>query len=116
LRTEVPTTVSTTDEAHRRALEWAHAARVARTAVLDDLAAGLVTLPAILDRCRGDDLVGRIKVLPVLEALPGTTKVGTRRVLDELGVDHATPLAELTDDQVSQILERFGSASAGTGA
>jgi hypothetical protein len=109
-------TVSTTDEAHRRALEWAHAARVARAAVLDDLAAGLVTLPVILDRCRGDDLVGRIKVLPVLESLPGATKVGTRRVLDQLGIDHTTPLAELTDDQATRILAELWPGEAGEGA
>jgi hypothetical protein len=108
--------VTTTDEAHRRALEWAHAARVARAAVLDDLGAGLVSLPAILDRCHDDDLVGRVRVLAVLEALPGSTKVGTRRTLDALGIDHATPLAVLADEQVTAILQRFGTQDPGAGA
>jgi hypothetical protein len=98
------TTVS--DDAHQAAMAWAEQARATRAAVTDDLTAGRRSLDDVLDG-RGDDLVGRIKLLAVLEALPDATKVGTRRRLAELGLEQATPIAELDDAQLQTVREAF---------
>jgi hypothetical protein len=98
------------DDAHQAAMAWAEAARSTRDAVVGDLAAGRRTLVEVLDG-RDDDLVGRIKLLVVLEALPGATKVGTRRRLAELGVEQTTPIGELDDAQVATVRAEFGAGA-----
>jgi len=74
------------------ALAWAADARAARSELVDALGTGRMTLDAVLSRAGAEPLVARIKVLTVLEALPGALKVGTRRRLDELSIGHATPI------------------------
>ncbi len=80
------------------ALAWAAEARAVRGDVVDGLSNGQTTLDEVLVRAGTEPLVARIKVLTVLEALPGALKVGTRRRLDELGIGHATPLGNLDHD------------------
>jgi hypothetical protein len=95
------------DDAHARALAWAEHARSVRADLVEDLAAGRAVLADVVAR-RDEDLVGRIKLLVVLEALPGAGKVATRRRLAELGVDQDAPLATLDDAQVRVVLDAFG--------
>jgi hypothetical protein len=94
------------DPAHRAALAWAEDARATRAAVVADLSASRRTLDEVLD-ARGDELVGRIKLLTILEALPGATKVGTRRRLSELGLEQAIPIASLDEAQLDLVRGSF---------
>jgi hypothetical protein len=62
---------------------------------------------------RTDPRVGDAHLLVVLESLPETSKVATRRTLAELGVDGRTRLVDLRDDEVSAVLVAFGGVGAG---
>ena len=56
-------------------------------------------------------MIGRIKLLWVLESLPGAGKVATRRHLASLGLEESIPVGELSDEQRSIISAEFGTAS-----
>ena len=49
-----------------------------------------------------------MKVLAVLESLPGLGKVKARRVLDELGVSETRRVQGLGDQQRKKLLEILG--------
>jgi hypothetical protein len=77
------------------ALAWAAEVREVRREVLAGLESGRLTLPELLERLPGEPLVGMIHVLSVVEALPGWGKVVCRRTLDELGIAHDSPVADV---------------------
>ncbi len=77
------------------ALEWVEADVATRGEVLESLRSGREELSDVLELAKVDEHVGRIRVLKVVEALPGMGKVVCRRMLADLGVDEATPLAEV---------------------
>jgi len=55
-----------------------------------------------------DPAVGAIHLLWVLESRPGARKVDTRRQLAALGLPERVPLADLTPQQVDEVLSAFG--------
>lgn len=90
------------------ALAWAAECRRRRAGLEDALGAGELGLAdALGPGVAGDDQLGLVKVLVVLEALPAARKVDTRRRLAELGIDGATPLRDLTDAQRHVLLATF---------
>ncbi len=96
------------------ALDWARRARETRHAVRAELADGAVTLPEVLDRAAHDELTGAVRLGWALESLPGARKIDTRRRLDELGLDGATPLGALDEADRKVVLDAFGAAPAAT--
>lgn len=87
------------------ALAWAERARATRERVLDDLSTGARTLDDICRKASTDEFVGRIKVLTVVQRLPGWGKVASRRALDSMGIDSMTPVGEVDP---AALLEMFG--------
>ena len=98
------TTSTATDR--EAALAWAQEFRVRREALRLDLQEGRLTLDDVVT-ARHDGIDGAMKVLYVLESLPGARKVGTRRRLGELGVAETAPLASLDDDTCAVLLREF---------
>ncbi len=84
------------DDAHA----WVAAAIAAREALLSAIEAGECDLATALERAQGDELLGIVHVLPVVQALPGWGKVQCRRTLDALGIGFRTPLAEVDADRL----------------
>lgn len=89
------------------ALRWAASARSTRHQLRSELAAGDITLAAVLDRATTDPLVGQVKLLWALESVPGARKIDTRRRLAALGIDAAAPLSQLDGDQRGVVLANF---------
>lgn len=96
-----------TDDERRSALDWAERSRRRRAALRDELRAGRVDLERALERARHDDLVGTVKLLFVLESLPGARKTDTRRTLDRLGIDPTSPVGRLDDRVLRTLLDTF---------
>jgi hypothetical protein len=97
---------ATYDE-RRSALDWAERSRCRRAALRDELRAGRVDLERALELSRHDDLVGTVKLLFVLESLPGARKTDTRRTLARLGIDPAAPVGRLDDRVLRTLLDTF---------
>ena len=81
--------------------------RRARAELRGRLKAGEVSFAELLDRS-GDDVVDKMKVLSVLEALPGVGKVKARRTMEGIGISSARRMRGLGRRQRSQLLDVFG--------
>ena len=93
-------------EQRQAALEKAAAARRQRAEVKDKLKMGSLTLRELLDQAGGDDVIGKMKVLAVLESLPGLGKVKARRLMEEVGISDTRRVQGLGANQRHALLEK----------
>ncbi|MCB1030890.1 MAG: integration host factor [Acidimicrobiales bacterium] len=96
-----------TPEQRADALAKAAAARKARAELKERLKLGTVSLAELLDQAEGDDLIGKTKVLAVLESLPGVGKVKARRTMEEIGIAETRRLRGLGKQQRESLLAAF---------
>ena len=68
---------------------------------------GSVTLAEVLQQASADEIVGKTKVLAVLESLPGVGKVKARRLMENIGIAESRRLRGLGDQQRAALLESF---------
>jgi Spy/CpxP family protein refolding chaperone len=101
----MPQPPSLTPEQRHAALEKAARARRERAEIKDHLKSGRVTLRELLVRAESDEIVGKMKVLAVLEALPGTGKVKARRLMEHVGISETRRLQGLGAKQRESLLE-----------
>jgi signal recognition particle GTPase len=101
----LPPTLS--DEQRKAALAKAAEARRARAEIKEKLKMGSLTLKELLDQSGTDDMVGKMKVLAVLEALPGVGKVKARRTMEAIGISETRRVRGLGDQQRKALLEEF---------
>ncbi len=102
----LPPTLS--PEQRQAALDKAAAARRARAELKEKLKMGSITLSELLGRSDGDDVVAKIKVVTVLESLPGVGKVKARRIMEELEISDTRRVRGLGQNQRRALLARFG--------
>jgi hypothetical protein len=94
-------------EQRQAALEKAALARRTRAELKERLKMGSVTLEELLKQADTDDIVGKMKVLSVLESLPGLGKVKARRLMDEVGISDTRRLHGLGDQQRKKLFEKL---------
>ena len=104
----MPTPPKLSDEARAAALEKAAEARRVRAELKQRLKMGSLTLPELLELAENDDIVGKTKVLAVLESLPGVGKVKARRTMEEIGIADSRRLRGLGDNQRAELLKELG--------
>ncbi len=96
------------DEQRRAALAKAAEARRVRAEIKEKLKMGSTSLRELLQQADGDEMVGRMQVLSVLESLPGVGKVKARRAMEEIGIAESRRLQGLGPQQRTRLLETFG--------
>jgi len=94
-------------EERSAALEKAAAARRQRAELKDKLKMGSINLKELLDQSGGDEVVGKMKVLTVLESLPGVGKVRARRLMEQIGISEARRVRGLGAQQRDSLLKQF---------
>ncbi|MCW2514338.1 MAG: integration host factor [Mycobacterium sp.] len=99
------------DEQRAVALAKAHAARRVRVSVKRRLRDGSVTVEQVLAEAATDDVVGRMRVSEVIEALPGIGKVGVGQIMTELEIAPTRRLRGLGDRQRAALLAKFAAKS-----
>lgn len=74
--------------AEQRAAALAKAAlvRVARSELKEKLKSGQMSLQDTFEAAHTDEVVGKLKVLTMLESMPGIGKVKARRIMDDVGI------------------------------
>lgn len=97
------------DEQRQAALAKAAEARRARAELKEKLKTKAMTLAEFLDEADKDDVIGKMKVLAVLEALPGVGKVKARRTMDEIGISETRRVRGLGEQQRKALLDAFPS-------
>lgn len=95
-------------EQRQAALEKAASARRVRAELKEKLKMGSLTLKELLDEGETNDVVGKMKVLAVLESLPGLGKVKARRLMDEVGISETRRVQGLGEQQRRKLFEKLG--------
>ena len=93
------------------ALAKAAAARRQRAELKEKLKMGSTTLKELLDQAERDEVVGKMKVVTVLESLPGVGKVRARRMMEQFNISEARRVRGLGDKQRKELLKAFPSDS-----
>jgi hypothetical protein len=103
----MPLPPSLSPEQRQAALEKAAAARRLRAELKEKLKMGTLSLRELLDQGERDDIVGKMKVLSVIEALPGVGKVKARRLMEEVGISETRRLQGLGDNQRKKLFDKL---------
>jgi hypothetical protein len=97
-----------TEEQRAAALEKAAAARRARAELKERLKRGGTTLKDVLAKADNDEVLGKMKVTALLEALPGVGKVRAQQIIERLEIAPSRRLRGLGDRQRKALLAEFG--------
>ncbi len=87
------------------ALEKAARVRRERAVVKEKLKMGSLTLGELLTQADSDETVGKMKVVSVLESLPGLGKVKARRLMETVGISDSRRLQGLGAKQRESLLK-----------
>ena len=96
-----------TEEQRAAALEKAAAARRARAELKDRLKRGGTTLGEVLKQSDSDEVLGKMKVSALLEAMPGVGKVRAAQIMERLEIAPSRRLRGLGDRQRKALLADF---------
>nr|WP_221195308.1 integration host factor, actinobacterial type [Hoyosella altamirensis] len=96
-----------TDEQRAAALAKAAEARRARAELKDRLKRGGTDLKQVLADAETDEILGKMKVSALLEALPKVGKVKARDIMTELEIAPTRRLRGLGERQRKALLQRF---------
>ena len=102
-----------TPEQRAAALEKAAQARKVRAELKDKLKRGAIDLPEVLKQADENEIIGKMKVSALLEALPKVGKVKAQEIMTDLEIAQTRRLRGLGDRQRRALLERFGFSSEG---
>jgi len=100
----MPQPPALTPEQRQAALDKAAKVRRERAEVKEKLKMGSITLSELLDQADKDETVGKMKVLSVLESLPGLGKVKARRLMETVGISESRRLQGLGVNQREALL------------
>ncbi len=95
-----------TPEQRAAALEKAKEARAARADIKARLKMGSMSLSEALNS--DDSNVGKLKVVSLLESLPGVGKVKARKVMDDIGIADNRRIQGLGTQQRQSLLTALG--------
>jgi hypothetical protein len=101
----MPQPPALTPEQRAAALEKAARVRRERAVVKENLKMGRLTLAELLTRADTDETVGKMKVVSVLESLPGLGKVKARRLMETVGISDSRRLQGLGAKQRDALLK-----------
>jgi hypothetical protein len=104
----MPLPPALTPEQRQAALQKAAAARRQRAEVKEKLKMGSLTLRELFEQGDRDETLAKLKVVSVLESLPGVGKVRARRLMQELDISESRRLRGLGRNQRQALLGRFG--------
>lgn len=101
----MPQPPSLSEEQRAEALAKAAEARRQRAELKSKLKIGTLTLAELLKKADSDDIIGKMKVISVLESLPGLGKIKARKLMEELGISETRRLQGLGAKQKEALLE-----------
>ncbi|MEK7425492.1 MAG: integration host factor, actinobacterial type [Actinomycetota bacterium] len=95
-----------TPEQRTAALAKAAEARTARAELKNRLKLGSMSLAEAL--ASTDSTVGKLKVVSMLESLPGVGKVKARKIMEEIGIADNRRVQGLGTQQKASLLDQLG--------
>lgn len=104
-----------TPEQRAAALEKAAHARRVRAELKERLKHSTVSLREILDAGQTDDVVGKLRVLALLEAMPGVGKVRAARIMERLEISPSRRVRGLGAKQRTALEREFAGDAGAAG-
>lgn len=101
-----------TAEQRTDALAKAALARSARLSTKTCLKQGVMTMAEVLAQAAGNDVIAKMKVTAVLEAMPGVGKVRARQIMARLGIVQTRRLRGLGVNQRAALEAEFSDPAA----
>lgn len=95
-------------EQRAAALAKAAAARSRRAEVKHQLKHHQIRLSEVLDGAREDEALAKLRVVELLESMPGVGKIKSRSIMADIGISDARRVQGLGRKQVTALLELFG--------
>ncbi len=99
---------SLTPEQRAAALAKAAAARSRRAEVKNRLKYSQTSLAQVIEDAAEDEALGKMRVVELLESLPGVGKVKSRAIMADIGISESRRVRGLGHNQLEALLERFG--------
>lgn len=96
-----------TPEQRKAALEKAAVARQLRADVKARLKSSRATLTEVLQESRANEVIAKLKVVDLLQAMPGVGKVRAEEIMQRIGIAHSRRLRGLGANQVAALLAEF---------
>ena len=96
-----------TPEQRSAALEKAAAARRERAEVKNRLKYSQGSLEDVIKQGQTNDVIGKMKVSALLEALPGVGKVRAKQIMEEIEISESRRVRGLGNNQITKLIERF---------
>ncbi len=91
------------------ALEKAAVARQERAAVKNRLKHASGSIAEVIEEGKTNDVIGKMRVSALIEAMPGVGKVRAAAIMDELGISPTRRVRGLGANQAAGLLARFPS-------
>jgi hypothetical protein len=98
-------------EQRKAALEKAAMVRRERAAVKIRLKHSGASLTDVLREGETNDAIGKMKVLDLLQAMPGLGKVRARNLMERIGISESRRIRGLGANQVAALEREFGARS-----
>jgi hypothetical protein len=96
-------------EQRRAALDKAASVRRERAEVKNRLKNSGASLSEVLKEGQANEVVGKMKVVDLLQAMPGLGKVRARKLMEEIGISESRRVRGLGANQVAALEREFGS-------
>lgn len=96
-----------TPEQRQAALDKAAAARQLRADVKARLKSSRASLAEVIQESKVDEVVAKLRVVDLLQAMPGVGKVRAQEIMQRIGIADSRRLRGLGANQVSALLAEF---------
>lgn len=97
-----------TAQERKDALEKAAQARKARADLKHQVKYSKETISSVLERAQSDEAIAKMRVVELLESLPGIGQVRARAIMAECGIAPSRRLRGLGAQQRLKLVDRFG--------
>ena len=96
-------------EQRRAALEKAAVVRREQAEVKNRLKNSGASLSEVLKEGQDNEVVGKMKVVDLLQSMPGLGKVRARKLMEEIGISESRRVRGLGANQIAALEREFGS-------
>ena len=98
-----------TPEQRQAALEKAAASRRERAEVKNRLKNSGASISEVIEEGQRNEVIGKMKVIDLLQSMPGLGKVRARQLMERLGIAESRRVRGLGTKQVAALEREFGS-------
>ena len=101
-----------TPEQRQANLDKAAASRRERAEVKNRLKHSGASLADVLAQGQSNEVIGKMRVVDLLQAMPGVGKVRARQIMDRLGISESRRVRGLGSKQLEALSREFGAGRA----